>query len=83
MTKKNKKVNVNEIDDNEIYLMMEGLTTDLIKVKNEQLRDEFLKLKEDMGMDKDDDDTMLYRSFVGHKLALLLNVAEHIIRKMQ
>ena len=81
--KKKEKVDVSGIDDNEIYLMIEGLTKELIKVKNEQLRDEFLQLKEDMGLKKEDDDTQLYRSYVGHKIAVLLNTVEHLIRDIK
>jgi hypothetical protein len=81
MAKKKEKVDVSDIDDNEIYLMTEGLTSDLIKVKNEQLAEEFLQLKEDSDLDEDDDDTDLYRSFVGTKLACLLNVTEHLMRQ--
>ena len=75
-----RKKKTDEVSDEEIFLMTEGLTPELIKVRNEQLRDEFLQLKEDMGLEEDDDDTMLYRSFVGTKLAVLLNVVEHLLR---
>jgi len=80
MAKKNKN---NELSDEDIFYMTEGLTKELIKVKNEQLRDEFLQLKEDMGLKKEDDDTQLYRSYVGHKIAVLLNTVEHLIRDIK
>jgi predicted hydrocarbon binding protein len=73
----------NELSDEDIFYMTEGLTKELIKVKNEQLRDEFLQLKEDMGLKKEDDDTQLYRSYVGHKIAVLLNTVEHLIRDIK
>lgn len=76
-----KKKKNNELSDEDIFYMTEGLTDDLINVKNEQLRDEFLQLKEDVGIGEDDDDTQLYRSFVGHKIAVLLNTVEHLIRE--
>ncbi len=78
-----KKKKNNELSDEDIFYMTEGLTKELIKVKNEQLRDEFLQLKEDMGLKKEDDDTQLYRSYVGHKIAVLLNTVEHLIRDIK
>jgi len=76
-----KKKKIDEISDQDLFYMTEGLTDDLINIKNEQLRDEFLQLKEDVGIGEDDDDTQLYRSFVGHKIAVLLNTVEHLIRE--
>lgn len=78
-----KKKKNNELSDEDIFYMTEGLTKELIKVKNEQLRDEFLQLKEYMGLKKEDDDTQLYRSYVGHKIAVLLNTVEHLIRDIK
>jgi len=79
--KKKEKVDVSGIDDNKIYLMTEGLTRDLIKIKNEELLKEFLEVKEENGLEEDDDDTNLYRNFIGHKIATLLNVTEHLMRQ--
>jgi len=79
--KKKEKVDVSGIDDNKIYLMTEGLTRDLIKIKNEELLKEFLEVKEENGLEEDDDDTNLYRGFIGHKIAALLNVTEHLVRQ--
>ena len=78
MPKKNK---TSKLTDEDIFLMSEGLTEDLIAVKNEQLRDEFLQYKAEAGLEEDDDDTDLYRSFIGHKLAVLLNTVEHLLRE--
>lgn len=76
-----KKKKIDEVSDEQLFLMTEGLTPELVKVKNEHLRDEFIQLKEDMELDEEDDDTELYRSFVGHKLAILLNTVEYLIRE--
>ena len=64
--------------DNFLFHCGEGLTPDLIKIRNEQLRDEYLKMLEDTGME---DSLGSYKSFVGHKLAVLFAVVEHLVKK--
>lgn len=78
---KRKKV-TDEITDKEIFLMTEGLTPELIGVKNKEMMKEFEQLKKDLDMDEDDDDTEVYRGFIGHKIAALMNVSEHILRQI-
>lgn len=63
--------------DNFLFHCSEGLTPDLIKIRNEQLRDEYLKMLEDTGME---DSLGSYKAFVGHKLAVLFAVVEHLVR---
>ena len=67
----------NEIDDEFLFLCGEGLTPDLIKMRNEELRKEYLKMLEETGMD---DSLGAYKAFVGHKLAVLFAVVEHLVR---
>lgn len=72
-----RKKKQDEVDDGFLFLCGEGLTTDLIKLRNEQLRDEYLKMLEDTGVE---DNLSSYKSFVGHKLAVLFAVVEHLVR---
>lgn len=72
-----RKKKQDEVDDGFLFLCGEGLTPDLIKLRNEQLRDEYLKMLEDTGMK---DSLASYKSFVGHKLAVLFAVVEHLVR---
>ena len=72
-----RKKKQDEVDDGFLFLCGEGLTPDLIKLRNEQLRDEYLKMLEDTGMK---DDLSSYKSFVGHKLSVLFAVVEHLVR---
>lgn len=67
----------NEIDDEFLFLCGEGLTPDLIKMRNEELRKEYLKMLEETGMD---DSLGAYKAFVGHKLSVLFAVVEHLVR---
>lgn len=67
----------NEIDDEFLFLCGEGLTPDLVKLRNEELRDEYLKMLDETGMD---DSLGAYKAFVGHKLAVLFAVVEHLVR---
>lgn len=76
MKQKPKKNNEDDLDKF-IFYCGEGLTPDLIKIRNEQLRDEYLKMLEDTGMK---DSLGSYKSFVGHKLAVLFAVVEHLVR---
>lgn len=77
MMKKNNKETKNDDMDKFLYLCGEGLTPDLIKIRNEQMRDEYIKMLEDTGME---DSLGAYKAFVGHKLAVLFAVVEHLVR---
>lgn len=72
-----KKQKQDEVNDGFLFLCGEGLTPDLIKIRNEQLRDEYIKMLEDTGMENS---LSSYQSFVGHKLAVLFAVVEHLVR---
>ena len=76
---KQKPKKQSKVDDLDKFLFYcgEGLTADLIKIRNEQLREEYLKMLKDTGMD---DSLGAYKSFVGHKLAVLFAVVEHLVR---
>ncbi len=78
MAKKHKNVT-----DEDIFLMMQGLTPELISVRSQRLLDEYNTFKEKSDIDEDDDDTMLYRSFIGHKLAALYNTVEFLLREIK
>ena len=77
MKQKSKKQAKADDLDKFLFYCGEGLTTDLIKIRNEQLRDEYLKMLEDTGME---DNLGAYKAFVGHKLAVLFAVVEHLVR---
>ena len=77
--KNNKKIDTSEVDEQAIYFMTEGLTKDLIARKNEELMKEYQQLLMDVKYAEYDDDTEIYRGFIGHKLATLINVVEHLL----
>jgi hypothetical protein len=74
--KSKKKTETDELDKF-LFHCGEGLTPDLIKIRNEQMRDEYLKMLEETGME---DSLGAYKAFVGHKLSVLFAVVEHLVR---
>lgn len=75
-----------EIDDNQIIMMMEGLTPELITVCTENLAKEYKSYTEGVMKELKDDEEVseenMYRTFIGYKIALLLNVTDYLVRQM-
>jgi len=62
--------------------IMRGITPQFVQLKSEQYHKEFLRLKEDKEAREGeplDDDEMLFRSFICHKVAALNIVLEKVV----
>lgn len=84
MKKKQKKTRPrksDEVSDQYLFLMSNGLTQELIAEKNKALNAEYLEVKKGKGIMDGEDDTAAYRGYIGHKIAFLQTISEYLVRE--